>query len=108
MRVAILSVKGTKNEGVPLPFFEVIHMKCLSSLHSILEENDSAIHIPSNVAVHDIAMKVNHWHSLLPISMVDLVNDNPWFLWIINSQAILRGICFLLLQFIDGINMCFD
>ena len=35
LRVAILSVKGTKNEGVTLPFFEVIHMKCLSSLHSI-------------------------------------------------------------------------
>ena len=38
LRVAILSVKGTKNEGVPLPFFEVIHMKCLSSLHSILRK----------------------------------------------------------------------
>ena len=36
LRVTILSVKGTKNEGVPLPFFEVIHMKCVSSLHSIL------------------------------------------------------------------------
>ena len=36
LRVAILSVKGTKNEGMFLPFLEVIHMKCLSSLHSIL------------------------------------------------------------------------
>ena len=71
------------------------------------KENDSAIHIPSNVAVHVIVMKVNPWHSLLTISMVDLVNVNPWFLWIINSQAILRGICFLLLQFMGGISMCF-
>ena len=35
LRVAILSMKGTENEGTPLPFFEVRHMKCLSSLHSI-------------------------------------------------------------------------
>ena len=35
LRVAILSVKGTWNEGVPLPFFEVRYMKSLSSLHRI-------------------------------------------------------------------------
>ena len=34
-RVAILSVKEAENEIMPLPFFEVRHMKCLSSLHSI-------------------------------------------------------------------------
>ena len=28
LRAAISSMKGTKNKGVPLSFFEVIHMKC--------------------------------------------------------------------------------
>ena len=80
-------------------------MSFIFAYHS--KENDSAIHTPSNAAAHGIAMKVNPWHLLLPISMVDLVNVNPWFLWIVNSQAILRGICLLLLQFMGAISMCF-
>ena len=37
------------------------------------------------------------------MSMVDLVIVNPWDLWIANAQSILRGICFLLVRFMDGI-----
>ena len=34
---------------------------------------------------------------VLPMLMVGLVNVNPRDLWIVNAQAILRGICLLLL-----------
>ena len=40
-------------------------------------------------------------------NVIDLVNVNPWDLWIVNAQAISRGICFSLLRFMSGIGMCF-
>ena len=68
-------------------------------------ENNDAIHIPSNVVVCDIFVKVNPSCSMLPMSIVVFVNANPWDLWIVNTQSILRGICFLLLRFMGGIGM---
>ena len=53
------------------------------------KENNDAIQVPSNVVVCDIALKVKPWRSMLPMSMVDLINVNPWDLWIVNAQAIL-------------------
>ena len=105
LRIAILSVKGTKNEGAPLAFFEVRHMKCLSSLHSIPRR--TMVHIPFNFVVCGIFVKVEPWCSLLPMSMVDLVNVNPWDLCIVNAPSIMKGVCFLLLRFMGGIGMCF-
>ena len=40
-------------------------------------------------------------------NVVGLVNVNPWGLWIVNAQAISRGICFLLVRFMSGIGMFF-
>ena len=53
------------------------------------KENNDAIQVPSNVVVCDIALKVKPWRSMLPMSMVDLINVNPWDLWIVNAQSIL-------------------
>ena len=80
-------------------------MSCIFAYHS--KENDGAIHIPCNVVVHDIVVKVKPRRSVLPMSMVDLVNAKTWDLWIVNAQDILRGICFLLLCCMGGFSMCF-
>ena len=65
-------------------------------------KNNGVIHILYNVVVHDIVVKVK---PMLPMLRVDLVNFNPWDLWILNAQSILRGFCFLLLRFMAGIVM---
>ena len=71
---------------------ETYEVSCIFAYHS--KDNDDAIHIPCNVVVHDIAMKVKPWRLVLPMSMVDFVNVNLWDFWIFNAQAILRGIGF--------------
>ena len=57
LRVTILSVKGTKNEGVPLPFFQSETYEVSFTFAYHLKKNDGAIHIPSNVVVHGIVVK---------------------------------------------------
>ena len=65
MRVAILSVKGAKNEGVPLPFFRSVTYEVFFVFAQLSEENDGAICIPSNVVVCYIAMKLNEHYKTI-------------------------------------------
>ena len=75
------------------------------SQHS--KENDGVNCIPSRVVVHDIVLKVNPRLLVLAMSMVSLFKVIPWNLCIVNAQATLRGISFLLLHCISGIGIYF-